>query len=170
MRGRTRGALIAVGLVAGLLLVARIVAGLLFDGYDVVLESMAPTLEPGERVAVRDADVDDVAPGDVIVFDTPVAGEDFKIIHRVVAVGGQQVEARDGSVLVDGEPVEEGYLPESTTTADFEPVTVPDGQVFVLGDNRGDARDSRFFGPVDGDLIVGRVVFRYWPLSDLGGI
>lgn len=92
--------------------------------------------------------------------------QDF--IKRVIGVGGDTVEGRDNKVFVNGEAIAEPYLPEGTTTSDFGPVEIPEGMVFVMGDNRANSDDSRGFGPVDADKIVGRAFVLIWPPADVG--
>jgi signal peptidase I len=69
---------------------------------------------------------------------------------------------------VNEDEVDESYLPEGTSTSDFGPVEVPEGMVFVMGDNRANSDDSRGFGPVDEDKIVGRAFVLIWPPADMG--
>jgi len=95
----------------------------------------------------------------------PPSTEDY--IKRVVGLPGERVEGRDGSVFIDGKRLIEPYLDEGVVIDDFAPVTVPDGTVWVMGDNRTNSRDSRFIGPVSLDQIEGRAVMRVWPLSRL---
>jgi len=82
----------------------------------------------------------------------------------VIGLPGDTVQGRDGRVWVNGQYLYEPYLPPDTYTSDFGPVKVPAGEYWVMGDNREDSRDSRFFGPIKGSTIVGRTVFRVWPL------
>ena len=92
-----------------------------------------------------------------------------QLIKRVVAVGGDTIEARNGLLYLNGERVDEsGYLPAGTVTDDLPPTEIPEGQVFVMGDNRGDSQDSRSFGPISEDSIVGRAFVKVLPLSDIG--
>jgi signal peptidase I len=86
-------------------------------------------------------------------------------IKRVIALPGERVEGREGSVYVDGRRLLEPYLPPSARTLDFEPVTVPDGELWVMGDNRTNSSDSRAFGPILDDSVMGRATHRAWPLA-----
>ncbi len=148
--------------------------------FQVEQESMRRTLEPGDYVLV-----DRLTPrwdaydrGDVVVFvppDTWGARDDTPYIKRVVAVAGDEVEIRDGRLYVNRVPLDEPYVFEvdgraQPTTTDTEPPrwTVPDGQVFVVGDHRSRSEDSRVFGPVPASSIVGRAWLRYWPLHAFG--
>ena len=86
-------------------------------------------------------------------------------IKRVIALPGESVEGREGRVFVNGQPLNEPYLPEGVTTEDFPAALVPAGTLWVMGDNRGDSEDSRAFGPIKRSKVVGRTVFRIWPLT-----
>jgi len=114
-----------------------------------------------------DSVLDDVVNAFKSLFGFPTGGEqDF--VKRVMAVGGDTIEARDGVVYVNDEPVEEPYLPKGIVTTDFPPQTVPSGQIFVMGDNRGNSDDSRHFGPVDVDEVVGEAFLSIWPPNAFG--
>jgi signal peptidase I len=119
--------------------------------------SMYPTLLPGDRVlaakfAYRLADP---GRGDVVVFEN---GEGM-YIKRVVGVAGDVVEVRDGVLFVDGEPREEPYVDYASIDGSFfGPETVPEDHVFVMGDNRSNSRDSRSFGPVPEEDLLGRLM------------
>lgn len=118
--------------------------------------------------------VGDYKRGDVVIFRHTLSQEDF--IKRIIAVGGDVVMIKDGSVYVNDVRLEETYLPAGRTTQagtfllEGEPVKVPDGAFICLGDNRGNSTDSRskLVGFVYRDDLKGRVFFRYWPLSTLG--
>jgi len=136
--------------------------------------SMEHTLEINDRVLVSKFAyrISDVKRGDVIVFKNPkpLPGEPAQLIKRVAATEGDVIEAVDGRVQVNGQFVDEPYLAPGTATRDLPRQTVPGGEVFVLGDNRSNSKDSRFIGPIETDTVVGKAFFRIWPLSRLGGL
>ena len=94
--------------------------------------------------------------------------QDF--IKRVIAVEGETVEGRGGRVLIDGSAIDEPYLAPGVETTDFEPITIPDGGIFVMGDNRNSSDDSRNFGPIDESQVIGRAFVLIWPPADVGGL
>lgn len=159
--------------VGGALVIALVIKTFLLQAFYIPSSSMVSTLNIGDRVLVNKLsyDLHDVHRGDIIVFERPEAEADSStitdLIKRVVGLPGDTVEAQNGQVLVNGEPLDEPYLDEGVTTGDFDPVTVPEGHFFMMGDNRGDSRDSRFFGPIAEETIVGRAFFRVWPLGDI---
>jgi signal peptidase I len=111
--------------------------------------------------------------GDIVVFDAPVNNADKPYIKRVIGLPGETVETRDGVVYVDGDAVEEPYLEGERTfcspgRTDCAAVTVPEGSVFVLGDNRDNSSDSRAFGPISIDNIIGKAWITYWPFDAAG--
>lgn len=95
-------------------------------------------------------------------------------IKRVIALPGEHIQIKDGKVYINGEELKEDYLPEGTkTNADggqFIDLIVPEGTVFVMGDNRGNSGDSRRFGCVPYEKIEGKVVLRFWPLDVFGKV
>jgi signal peptidase I len=104
--------------------------------------------------------------GDVIVFIYPKdPSRDF--IKRVIAREGQTVAMQNGVVLVDGVPIDEPYIADRGI-ADFPEQTVPEGTLFVLGDNRGNSLDSRSWGMLPESLVIGRADIRYWPFDQIG--
>jgi signal peptidase I len=103
--------------------------------------------------------------GDVAVFDVP--GEETSLIKRVVALPGETIEVRNGHTYINGEMIEEPWV-EYFGGPSHPPTVVPPLHVFVMGDNRSSSRDSRAFGPVHIDQIVGRAVFIYWPPEQVG--
>lgn len=163
--------------IGGALLVALLIKTFLVQAFWIPSPSMNPALHEGDRVLVNKlADgVGDINRGDIIVFERPNADGDNgpehgikDLIKRVIGLPGEQLEARDGAVYVDGQRLDEPYLEAGTATNDLHAFSVPQGHVFVLGDNRSNSQDSRSFGPVPQEDIVGRAFFRVYPLSDIG--
>ena len=166
--------------------------------YEVEGASMNPALRSGERLFVNRSayahfDVNDlwnVLPwearegeraiypfdpprrGDVVVLDPPVVSKK-PYIKRIIGLPGEEISFQEGYVLVDGRRLEEPYLSGVTTTCrsgQHCELTVPEGSVFVLGDNRSNSADSRTFGPVSVDRIIGKAFFSNWPIDTLGPI
>ena len=136
--------------------------------------SMEPTLQVGDRILVAKFAYRfrDVRRGDVIVFRYPLASsKDF--VKRVVALAGETVELREGLVLIDGRPLSERYPTplgggDRACTSTYGPQRVPEGHLFVLGDNRCNSEDSRFFGFVPERNVIGRALVIYWPPDRVG--
>ena len=180
------------------LVVALVIKSFLVQAFFIPSSSMEPTLMPGDRVLVSKLAYrfGDVGRGDVVVFENPdptrlpersllgsffhwlgeglgfAQPEDEDLIKRVIGVSGDTVEIRDRTVHVNGEAFAEPYLTRDARAAmgDYGPVTVPEGMLFVLGDNRGNSADSRAIGFVPEDRVVGRAFVIIWPPSDLGGL
>ncbi|MBA3424984.1 MAG: signal peptidase I [Rubrobacter sp.] len=140
--------------------------------------SMIPTLKVGhgtlqqDRVLVNKLAYDFGEPerGDIALFESVEGGED-DLIKRVIAVEGDIVEIRHGILYLNGRRQEEPYLkrrPEDHRS--FGPGTVPENHIFVMGDNRAISHDSRFFGPVPEEKLIGEAVLRYWPVDRVGRI
>ena len=134
--------------------------------------SMHETLIEGDRVLVNKVGyhLHDVHRGDVVVFGKPPGLEvsEDDLIKRVVALPGETVEGRGGKVYVDGAPLDEPYVePLCHGTGEFAKVTVPAGKLWVMGDNRCNSSDSRVFGPIGQDLVVGRAFVLAWPFDRL---
>ncbi len=135
--------------------------------------SMDPTIQIGDRFLAEKLSFRFGEPevGDVVVFDDP-AGIHPQLVKRVIAVGGQELDILDGVVYVDGEAIEEPYLHGVTTDIGTEPMptVVPEGYVWVMGDNRPNSGDSRFIGPQPISAVKGRAFAIYWPISHMGGL
>lgn len=134
--------------------------------------SMEPNFHTGERVLVNRLayrGFREPQRGDVIVFHAWHSAGEEDYIKRVVGLPGDVVEIRDGTVFLNGSPFDEPYLDQTTQSA-LGPTVVPEGAYFVLGDNRGNSSDSRLFGPLPLDKIVGRAWLRYWPPDVAGAI
>jgi signal peptidase I len=137
--------------------------------YEVFQTSMEPSFHPGQRVVVSKVAYVFGEPkrGDVIVFESPVEPEDF--IKRIIGLPGDTVEIRNGFVYVDGVALSEPYLaqaPDYTMAA----VTIPDGEYFVLGDNRNFSNDSHTGWLVPTANIRGKAWLSTWPPNDWGVI
>ncbi len=142
-------------------------------------ESMRRTLEPDQYVLVDKLTprFDPYKRGDIVVFSPPevwASGQGQPFIKRVIGVGGDTVEIKDGGVLLNGIKLLEGqyvYREDDGSTQETTQIgsesrwVVPDGQVFLMGDHRGDSADSREFGPVPVSTVIGRAWLRYWPLD-----
>jgi signal peptidase I len=133
--------------------------------------SMEPTLMPGDRILVDKLsyDLHKVHTGDIIVFrrppDDPSPPNVKYLVKRVIGLPGQEIASKDGQVLINGHVLKEPWLPKGVITTGIRPQRIPPDHYFVMGDNRGDSLDSRYFGPISGKLIVGRVFMRFWPLN-----
>ncbi len=158
----------------GAVVVAMLLRAFLFQAFKIPSESMEATLQVQDRVMVNRVSyhLHDVERGDVIVFTTPpgIPAGEAHLIKRVIGLAGETIEGRDNAVYVNGQRVAEPYLDPADTILDFQPITIPEGTVFVMGDNRDDSGDSRIFGPIDTDTIVGRAFVIYWPLDRLDAI
>jgi signal peptidase I len=162
------------------LIIFLVIQNFVAQPYKVQQQSMEHTLEPDQYVLV-----DKLTPrlepyqrGDVVVFAPPAGfaqagGAPF--IKRVIGVGGDTVEVKDGEVYVNGKALVEPYLfadapgdPPEPTVASQESWTVPAGELFLMGDHRANSADSRSFGTVPISHIIGRAWLRYWPVNVFG--
>lgn len=168
--------LITLALALALSLVAR---RFVVESYEIPSGSMLETIQIGDRLIGEKVSYrfGSPQPGDIVTFNyvDPDTGADETLIKRVVAVGGQTVDLVGGVVYVDGVALDEPYtrgLP-SNSLSDVAgsagisyPYVVPEGTIWVMGDNRTNSRDSRYFGPVDEDEVTSRALFIFWPFSD----
>ena len=183
-------------LVALAVLLAVVFKTFLVAAFYIPSGSMESTLNISDRVLVEKVSYrfGDVQRGDVIVFvhdepglepagpSNPVAGffsslgqaigvvppSDRDFIKRVVGIPGDRITCKDGQLVRNGPPVTEPYLDPGTTTEGCKPTTVRPGQLFVMGDNRGNSQDSRSFGVIHRSDVVGRAFVRIWPLNHTG--
>lgn len=162
------------------------------EAFRIPSSSMEPQLEVGDRVVVSrwSYRLHEPRRGDIVVFDCPPLAAcapdperslptralhtvleavllrdpmPERYIKRVVGLPGETVEGRDGAVFVDDRQLLEPYLPVGTTTSDFGPEVIGEDRLWVMGDNRSNSSDSRVFGPIEQDTVVGRALFRVWP-------
>ena len=128
--------------------------------------SMLPTLEPGEFLLVNLVAYKLGSPkiGDVVIFHAPGV-DDMDYIKRLIGRPGDVVRVEDGIVYVNNQPLYEPYIAQAPNYAGTW--VVPEGQVFVLGDNRNNSSDSHLWGFIPEDDIVGKALFIYWPLNQI---
>lgn len=159
--------------------IAAVIRYFLFTPIAVDGESMMPTLEDGDRMIVNKIGYKIGEPDrfDIVVFHAP---EQKNYIKRVIGLPGDTLEYKDDQLYINGEPIEEPYLDaykaqitEGTLTEDFSledigvNTEIPEGYVFVMGDNRRYSKDSRHIGLIDQKEIIGNTSLIFWPFSDI---
>jgi len=163
------------------ILVALLLAGLgrvfVFQAFWIPSASMVPTLSVYDRVLVQKAFFSwhDVREGDIVVFSEPPldhcgaqgdGAQGGDLVKRVIALPGQTIYSSGNSIYVDGRLLAEPYLPSNDPlgppiASSQHPYRVPAGKFYMLGDNRADSCDSRYWGPIEGSTIVGKVVLTW---------
>jgi signal peptidase I len=159
------------------ILVAVLLAGLVrafaFQAFWIPSSSMVPTLGVYDRIVVQKAFFTwhDVREGDIVVFSHPpldrCPGPQGDLVKRVIALPGQTIYSSGNSIYVNGRLLAEPYLPRydplgPPIASRQHPYRVPPGEFYLLGDNRADSCDSRYWGPVKGSSIIGKVVMVWW--------
>jgi signal peptidase I len=140
-------------------------------------ESMFPTLEIGDRLVVEKVSYrfGEIHHGDIVVFQPPpqLQRQGYQpnqaFIKRAIAIPGDTVEVNDGLVYVNNQPLTEHYIAQPPQY-NLMPITVPEGTLFVMGDNRNNSSDSHIWGFLPQNKIIGHAVFRFWPLSRFGKV
>ena len=170
-------AVIAIALVATFLIRTFVV-----EPFVVPTGSMESTIEIGDQILAQKVSLElgqPVKQGDIVVFHNPDGTSEHDVlVKRVIATAGQTVDLQDGKVVVDGQALDEDYTtgmswPLSVQAPGAQvsyPYTVPDGCVWVMGDNRENSADSRYFGPVDRSDLIAVALVRYWPFNRIGAI
>jgi signal peptidase I len=159
-------------IVAAAFVLALLVQQFLIKPFAIPSPSMEPTLVEGDRVLVNRLVYHFRSPesGDIIVFDPPNTDSSDPFIKRVVAVGGDTVAVHDGQLYVNGAAKDEDFIKEHPIMGTYPETTVPEGHVWAMGDNRNNSGDSRVFGPVSEEEILGEAFAIYWPLSHISGL
>ena len=154
-------------------LLAFLVRAFVFQTFWIPSASMTPTLGVYDRVLVQKAFYSwrDVREGDIVVFSHPpldnCPGPQGDLVKRVIALPGQTIYSSGSSIYINGRLLAEPYLPQPdplgpSIASSQHPYRVPPGEFYVLGDNRSDSCDSRYWGPVKGSTIIGKVILIWW--------
>lgn len=151
--------------------IAFVIRSFLFQPFWVPSTSMVPTLNVNDRIIVNEIGMRfrEVQRGDIMVFEYP---HDPSVVYvkRIVGLPGDTVEIRSDGVYIDGQLLEEPYLNDGYLYQSQGPLEIPEDAFFALGDNRGFSADSRVWGFVPAERMIGRAVFIYWPLGNMGPI
>ncbi|MDR3961347.1 MAG: signal peptidase I [Eggerthellaceae bacterium] len=147
------------------------------EPFEVPSASMETTIMTGDRLFAEKVSYHfaDVQPGDIVVFSDPQVPSRV-LVKRVIATEGQTISISGGTLYIDGVAQSEPYVtgetyPLSQTAGNVSisyPYVVPEGEVWVMGDNRENSSDSRYFGSIDEDTIFGKAILTYWPLDRIG--
>jgi len=154
-------------------LLAFLVRAFVFQTFWIPSASMTPTLGVYDRVLVQKAFFSwhDVREGDIVVFSHPpldnCPGPQDDLVKRVIALPGQTIYSSGNSIYINGRLLAEPYLPQPdplgpSIASSQHPYRVPSGEFYVLGDNRSDSCDSRYWGPIKGSTIIGKVILVWW--------
>jgi signal peptidase I len=156
-------------------LLASLVRTFAFQPFWIPSSSMVPTLDPYDRILVQKAFFSwhDVREGDIVVFSHPpldhCPGPQGDLVKRVIALPGQTIYSSGNNIYINGRLLAEPYLPHPDPlgppiphASRQHPYRVPPGEFYVLGDNRAISCDSRYWGPIEGSSIVGKVVLVWW--------
>ena len=147
---------------------AILIRTFIFEPFIVPTPSMEPTLMVGDKVIINKLSYDftDIERGDIIAFHSPTE-EDKELVKRAIAIEGDEISlTSEGEIFVNGEKLREHYLPGKQDIKYLnQDITIGPDEVFVMGDNRNNSFDSRFFGNISEDKIFGEFVIIYWPPS-----
>jgi signal peptidase I len=153
--------------------VAILLRTFVFQAFFIPSESMETTLFENDRILVNKVSyrLHDVNRGDVVVFRRPddQPGEIRDLIKRVIGLPGETVEGRDSTIYINEQLLVEPYL-DGNRFGDFGPITVPEDELFMMGDNRDQSLDSRRFGTIGEERIIGRAFFLFWPVDRVGSL
>lgn len=145
--------------------------------------SMIPTLQVGDRILVDKLSyhLHGVGRGDIVVFSKPPLEQQNinDLVKRVIGLPGETISSVGGEIYINGKRLAEPWLqpgvkslpgPNPVPFNLDKPYKIPPGEYYVMGDNRTDSEDSRWFGPIPRSIIVGRAFIRIWPISHIGGL
>ncbi|MGH3089164.1 MAG: signal peptidase I [Rubrobacteraceae bacterium] len=132
---------------------------------------MIPTLQLRDQLLINKLADNFSSPdrGEVVLFEDPAGGPD-PLTKRVVGLPGETMEFRDGELHINGDLVEEPYVNPNAGAIDFGPTEIPKDCYFVMGDNRDNSLDSRAFGPVPEENLIGAALLRFWPPGRAGAV
>ena len=185
-QGSNRWIVELLGVVVVAVVIAIVLRAFIVATYSIPSGSMEPTLQIGDRIVVDKLSyhLHGVDRADIVVFSTPpkedCAGPPVSdLVKRVIGLPGETIALSAGRVVINGRVLPEPWLPPATRTATIpgpsaapyslhRPYRVPSGDVYVMGDNRTESCDSRYWGPISESTIVGKVDLRIWPLSRFG--
>ncbi|NMA02657.1 MAG: signal peptidase I [Clostridia bacterium] len=153
------------------LILALIIRTFFFQFFYIPSRSMESTLLINDRIIVTKFSYwfNEPQRGDVVVFKYPLNPSTL-YVKRVIALPGENIKLKDSKLYINDTLVSEPYLPDDLKFEDFGPVEVPEGEYFMMGDNRNNSSDSRTWGFVKKDLILGKSQVIYWPFDRLGRI
>lgn len=163
----------AVGMLALVVVIVWFLSTFIYRAYEIPSGSMEDTINVGDMVFAEKVSYyfRGPEPGDIVTFEDPLVPGRI-LIKRCIATEGQTIELVDGQVVVDGvalaEPYTDGKPSEPLQSSITYPYTVPDGCIWVMGDNRTNSQDSRYFGAIPVASVTGHAVFTYWPLTRVG--
>lgn len=152
------------------IVLALVIRFFLFEPFYIPSGSMEPTLQVEDKIIVNKLvyRLKEPKRGDIIVFEHPMLDPNIDYIKRVVGLPGETLEIKESTVYINGKPLEEEYLPADLKFMDFGPVTIPENSYFMMGDNRNNSQDSRVWGTLPEDYIVGKAFFIFWPAGRIG--
>lgn len=173
------GAVIYAAIILAAIGTVLLIRAFVIEPFNIPTESMCDTIDVGDSVLAEKITLElgeNVSQGDIIVFENPERDPEKDVLcKRVIARGGQTVDLKDGSVYIDGRKIAEDYAKGDSYPLYIGkakrisyPYKIPEGEIWVMGDNRENSVDSRYFGSIPEDSVIGICVMRYLPLSRIG--
>lgn len=159
------------------LLAAFAIRTFVFQTFYIPSGSMEPTLQIGDRIIVSKLsyDLHDPHRGDIVVFHAPPAEATVcadpsikDLVKRIIGMPGETISSQGNNILINGKAIAQPWFPSTPPGPAIEPTKIPEGSYFMMGDNRTNSCDSRDWGTLPRADIIGHVVFRIWPLSQIG--